>query len=277
MSTNRKVKNMSRTTQKLLLVPLLLLALASLRCPSKATVANRTGSPAADITVAADGSADYEEIGDALDAAEDGSVILVKPGTYEEEVEFDDGQKNITLLGSGPDKTVIDADGEYATVTLRGTGHHLSGFTLRGAESHGLYVPDGRHRVDYCLIVDNDDRGIYLSTMSGRGRARIDHCTIADNKVSGIYSVKDDDETTISNSIIASNGRGIVTDEDEGGIEITNCCVSNEGENFDRVSEGTSSITDDPEFKDHEDGDYRLKKDSPCVGTADDGSNMGCF
>lgn len=268
---------MNRMIDRLLLIPALLLAVLSLRCPSKATVAGRPGLPKADFVVAQDGSTDYEAIGDALDEASSGDVILVKPGIYEEEVEFDADLKHVTLIGSGPDKTIIDADGEYSAVTLRGNDHRLSGFTLRGAESHGLYVPDGRHEVEYCLIVNNDDRGIYLSTMSGRGRARIDHCTIADNRVSGIYSVKDDAGTAISNCIVAFNGRGIVTDEDEGGIKITNSCVSNEGEDFDRVSEGTSNITDDPEFRDREDDDYRLKKDSPCLKTAGDGSNMGCF
>jgi len=268
---------MNRTTERLLLAVLLLFAVASLRCPSKATVAGRPAMPEPDFVVARDGSTDYETIGDAIDEAEDGDVILVKPGTYEEEVEFDSEQKNISLIGSGPDKTVIDADGEYATVTLRGSGHRVSGFTIRGGESHGVYVPDGKHKVEYCLIVENGDRGIYLSTMSGRGRAKIDHCTIADNEVSGIYSVEDDDETAITNCIIAFNGRGIVTDKEEGGIKVTGSCVSNERENFDRVSEGTSNITGDPEFKDREGGDYGLRSGSPCQKAAADGSNMGCF
>jgi hypothetical protein len=277
-SDNRpKGGKVNRMTNRVLLALLLLLAVASLRCPSKATVAGRPDMPEPDFIVAADGSTDYEEIGDALADAEDGDVILVKPGTYEEEVEFDSDLSDITLIGSGPDQTIIDADGEYAAVTLRGSGHRITGFTLRGAESHGVYIPDGKHKVDYCLIVENGDRGIYLSTMSGRGRAKIDHCTIADNDVSGIYSVDDDDETEISNSIVAFNGRGIVTDEEEGGIEITYSCFSNEGENFDRVSEGETNITDDPQFRDHGDGDYRLEKDSPCVKAASDGSNMGCF
>ena len=250
------------------------LCLAGVQCAKQQTIA---AQPRADIVVDDDGPADFESISDALDEADNGDVILVKPGTYEEEVEFDSDQKNITLLGSGPGKTIIDADDEYAVVTLKGNGHRVSGFTLRGAESHGVYVPDGKHKVDYCLIVDNGDRGIYLSTLSGRGRARIDHCTIADNEVSGIYSVKDDDETTISNCVIANNGRGIVTDEDEGGIKITRSCVSNKGEDFDRVDEGDDNITDDPEFKNPEDSDYRLAKGSPCLGAGSDGTNMGCF
>lgn len=277
-SDNRpKGRKVNRMTNRVLLALLVLLAVASLRCPSKATVAGRPDIPEPDFIVAADGSTDYETIGDALDEAEDGDVILVKPGTYEEEVEFESDQQDITLLGSGADKTTIDADGGYAAVTLRGDGHRVSGFALRGAESHGVYIPDGKHKIEYCLIIENGDRGVYLSTMSGRGRAKIDHCTIADNDVSGIYSVKDDDETGISNSIVAFNGRGIVTDEDEGGIEVTYSCFSNEGENFDRVNEGTTNITDDPQFRDHGDGDYRLSKDSPCLKAAKDGSNMGCF
>jgi hypothetical protein len=271
------VKKVNRKTNRILLALLLLLAVASLRCPSKATVSGRTAMPEPDFIVAQDGSTDYEEIGEALDEAEDGDVILVRPGTYEEEVEFESDQQNITLLGSGPDKTIVDADGDYAAVTLRGDGHRISGLTLRGAESHGVYIPDGKHKVEHCLIIENGARGIYLSTLSGRGRADIDHCTVADNDVSGIYSVDDDDETAISNSIVAFNGRGIVADEDEGGIEVTYSCFSNEGENFDRVSEGTTNITDDPQFRDHGDGDYRLEKDSPCVKAAADGSNMGCF
>jgi hypothetical protein len=236
-----------------------------------------TAQPRPDITVAADGSTDYETISEALDDASNGDVILVKPGTYEEEVEFESDQKNITLLGAGPGQAVIDADDEYAAVTLRGTGHRVSGFTVRGAESHGVYVVDGRHMVDRCLIVDNGDRGIYLSTMSGQGRAEIDHCTIVDNKVSGIYSVMDDAETAISNCIIAHNGRGVVTDKNEGGIKVTRSCLFNSGSNFDRVNENGNNVTKDPRFRDRSSGDYRLAKDSPCIGTGTNGTNMGCF
>ncbi len=249
------------------------LCLGGLHCAKRQTITQ----PQADFTVAADGSTDYETISEALDEAKDGDVILVKPGTYEEEVEFDDDLSNVTLLGSGPDQTVIDADGEYAGVTLRGNGHRISGFTIRGAGSHGVYIPEGRHRIDHCLIIDNSDRGIYLSTMTGQGRAEIDHCTIADNKVSGIYSVKDDAETAVSNSIIAYNGRGIVTDKNEHGIRITRTCVSNQSSNFDRVDTGEGNITLDPLFRDRGNGDYRLAKGSPCLGTAARGANMGCF
>lgn len=257
----------------LALLTAVVLCLAGLQCARQTTVVPTQ----ADIIVDAEGSTDYETISDALEDADDGNVILVKPGTYEEEVEFASEQRNITLLGFGPEETVIDADGEYAGVTLRGDGHRVSGFTVRGAESHGVYVPDGKHEVDYCLIVENGDRGVFLSTMSGRGRARINHCTIVGNEISGVYSVKDDEETAISDCIVAFNGRGIVSDEDEGGMEVTDNCVFNEGEDFDRVTEGEGNITEDPEFEGREAGNYRLAKGSPCLGAASGAKNMGCF
>ena len=77
----------------------------------------------------------------------------------------------------------------------------MSGLTIKGGESHGIYIPGGRQKIDYCLITGNGDRGIYISTLDGGGSADIDHCTIAGNKVSSIYCANRNDKTTISNSI----------------------------------------------------------------------------
>jgi hypothetical protein len=231
----------------------------------------------ADIVVAADGSAEYESITDAVDDAREGDVILVRPGVYKEEVDLGDSPENLTLIGASPATTVIDADGEYAALTLKGDGHRVSGLTVRGGDSHGIYVASGSHDIDHCLIVGNGDRGVYVSTMSGNPSVRLDHCTIADNKVSGVYTVKDDSRTSITNCIIAFNNRGIVSDQDEEAMTIRYNCVYNEGDNFDRVTPGKGNSERDPLFKNHEAGNYRLSENSPCVGRASDGSNIGCF
>jgi len=251
----------------------LLLATASLQCAKTQTIRPVN----ADITVAADGSTEYESIGDALDDAEDGCVILVKPGMYEEDVEFPDDVSRISLIGAGPDKTIIDADGEYSAVKLQGNGHRLSGFTLRGGKSHGVYVSDGNHQVDHCLIAANGDRGVYLSTMSGHGSARIDHCTIVGNRASGIYSVKDDEQTSVTNCIIAFNGRGIVSDKNESGMKIEYNCLHDDGSEFEEVTEGQGNIDEDPLFVNRDEDNYRLAPTSPCRKAASDGANMGCF
>jgi hypothetical protein len=268
---------MNRTIDRLLLIPALLLAVASLRCPSKATVAARPELPTADITVADDGSGDYETIGDALDEASADDVILIKPGIYKEDIEIDEDAGPFTLVGEDPATTMIDADGEYAALTLKSSGNHISGLTLKGGESHGLYIPGGKQKIDYCLIIDNGDRGIYISTMSGGGSADINHCTIADNKVSAIYCANKDDKTTITNSILAQNQQSLKYDGDGLNLVVEYSCLSSTDNASDEAKSGSDNINKDPKFKAHEDGNYKLKPGSPCAKAAKDGSNMGCF
>jgi hypothetical protein len=268
---------MNRIAHRLLLIAAIFLAMASLRCPSKPTVAGRPALPEPDLVVAQDGSTDYETVGDALDDAEADDVILIRPGRYEEAIEIEEGDGPFTIVGQDPATTVIDAGGEYAAVTLRSSGNRVSGLTIKGAESHGLYIPGGRQKIDYCLIIDNGDRGIYISTLSGGGSADIDHCTVADNKASAIYCANKDSITTVNNSILAHNQHGLVHDGDGLNLVVKYCCLSSTDNDSDEAKSGSDNIDKDPKFKAHEDGNYKLKPGSPCVKAAKDGSNMGCF
>jgi len=267
---------MNRTLERLSLLTLLLAAMATLQCVNTKTV-GRPPLPKPDFTVAQDGSTDYETIGDALDEAEAGDVILVRPGIYQEVIEIEEDEGPFTIIGQDPATTIIDADGEYATVTLKSTGNRISGLTIRGGESHGLYIPGGRQKVDYCLITGNGDRGIYISTMSGSGSADIDHCTIADNDVSSIYCANREDKTNVSNSILTSDNRNLAWDGDGLNLVVNNSCLLSADAGSDVVVSGSNNIRKDPKYEDPENGDYRLKPGSPCLKAASDGSNMGCF
>lgn len=268
---------MNRTVERVSLVALLMLAIATLQCATTTRTVGRPPLPQPDFVVAQDGSTDYETIGDALDEAEAGDVILVKPGVYEEEIEIDEDAGPFTLVGEDPATTIIDADGEYATLTLKSTGNHISGLTIRGGESHGIYVPGGRQKIDYCLIIGNGDRGIYISTMSGGGSSDIDHCTFADNKVSSIYCANKDDKTTISNSILTCDNRNLAYDGDGLNLVVDNSCLFSPDKDSDEAPAGANNIRKDPKFTDPEEGNYRLKANSPCLNAAKDGSNLGCF
>lgn len=70
--------------------------------------------------VAADGSGDFTTITEAVTAALDGDTILVRPGTYQEDLVIRD---DITVRGDGPrNAVVIDAPGTgMRTVVDRGT------------------------------------------------------------------------------------------------------------------------------------------------------------
>ncbi len=81
----------------------------------------------------------YPTIGDAVDAAEDGDVIVVSPGTYSETVDFDG--KAVTIRSTDPDdpdvvaSTIIDGDGGPCVVTFQfGEGRDtvLEGVTVTG-------------------------------------------------------------------------------------------------------------------------------------------------
>jgi len=267
---------MNRTIERLSLVVLPLAAITLLQCASTKTI-SRQPLPQPDFVVAQDGSTDYEAISDALDEAEAGDVILVKPGVYEEVIEIEADEGPFTIVGEDPATTVLDAAGEYAAITLKSDGNRVSGLTIKGAESHGIYVPGGRQKVDYCLVIDNGDRGIYVSTMSGSGSADINHCTIADNDVSSVYCANREDKTTISNSILTNDNRNLAWDGDGLNLVVNNSCMFSPDEGSDISPSGSHNIRKDPKFNDPDNGDYRLKPGSPCLKTAADGSNMGCF
>jgi hypothetical protein len=233
-------------------------------------------TPVGRLVVAQDSGATFQTISAALDSARDGDTVFVMPGEYREVVKIVK-LRHITLLGADPATTVIDAGDEYAAIELRTDSNRVSGFTVRGADSHGLWVRDGQQFIDHCLIIGNGDRGIYLSSMAGRAYATITHCTVADNGEVGIHAARDDSSTVITDCVIAFNPRGIVTDQPEGRIVVRRNCMFGNGADFDRVVPGDSNLAKDPQFIDRPNGDFRLKKGSPCIGAGSGGTNLGAF
>jgi hypothetical protein len=55
-----------------------------------------------------------------------------------------------------------------------------------------------------------------------------------------------------------------------------NCLFGNTNGPYNNVSSDTD-IYRDPRFVDPEDGDFRLQPDSPCIGAATDGGNIGAY
>ncbi|HTW92777.1 MAG TPA: right-handed parallel beta-helix repeat-containing protein [bacterium] len=233
-------------------------------------------APVGRLVVAQDSSTRFLTITAALDSARDGDTVFVMPGEYHEPVKVEK-TRHITLLGADPATTIVDASDQYAAIELRTDSNRVSGFTLRGADSHGIWVREGQQFIDHCLIIDNGDRGIYLSSFAGRSYAKITHCTIADNGEVGIHAARDDSNTVITDCIIALNPRGVVTDQPEGKLVVRRNCLFGNGLDFDRVAPGDSNIVRDPMFFDNAEGDFRLKNDSPCIGAGIGGTNLGAF
>jgi len=85
-------------------------------------------------TVYSDGSGDLATLQAAIEAAQDGDVVLAMPGIYYERLDF--LGKEIHVLGSGPEVTVLNAAGkDNAAVTFENGESEasiLEGFTITG-------------------------------------------------------------------------------------------------------------------------------------------------
>ena len=81
---------------------------------------------------------DYSKIQDAINAAVDGDMVIVRPGTYFENIDFKG--KAITLLGEqGYDHTVIDGSKVNTVVRFgrfEGPDSVLTGFTIRNGHTY---------------------------------------------------------------------------------------------------------------------------------------------
>jgi hypothetical protein len=232
--------------------------------------------PVGRLLVAKDSSTQFLTISSALDSARDGDTVFVMPGEYREAVKVLK-LRHITLLGADPATTIVDATDLYAAIELRTDSNRVSGLMLRNADSHGIWVRDGQQFIDHCLIAGNGDRGVYLSSFAGHAYANITHCTVVENGEVGIHAARDDSSTVITDCIIAFNQRGVVTDQPEGKLVVRRNCLFGNGVDLDRVAPGDSNILQDPRFMDRENGDFRLAKGSPCIGSGEGNTDVGAF
>ena len=117
-----------------------------LRQPLTASFAVATCALAATINV----PADYAQIQAAIDAANDGDIVLVQPGTFVETLNF--LGKGITVTGTAPEdpavvaRTVVDADGQGSVVTFASGETRtsvLAGLKITGGTGtdQGCYEP----------------------------------------------------------------------------------------------------------------------------------------
>jgi hypothetical protein len=134
------------------------LALAAILLGSNACFAGVIGVPI-----------DHTTIQAAIDAAADGDMVIVAPGTYNEAINF--SGKVISVVGSGgPGVTIIDATGlDTSTVRIAVPSGPvglatLKGFTVTGGSGTldgparsggGIYVTGGTNLIEDCIIIGN--------------------------------------------------------------------------------------------------------------------------
>lgn len=172
----------------------------------------------------------YPSIQAAVDAAQPGDTIAVRPGTYREQISID---KNLTIIGSGHGSTTIRApgmladgeDGSTSIVEIRGgasvaisrltvTGPG-SGTCANGALGSGIRVLDGGHldlsfarvtRIEDTPAAPCDRSGIPIrigNAPIGAGSATIRYTEISDYQHAGVVVASAQANATISHDVIA--------------------------------------------------------------------------
>lgn len=169
---------------------------------------------------------DYSTIQEAIDGAAAGSVIIIEPGTYYENIDFKG--KELTLKSTNPDdyaiveSTIIDGGGKGSTVSIRngeGQGATLMGLHITGGSG-------GRESFDFdengTLTNANEYLGGGILIMNGSAPT-ITQCIIRENYsteaetgegAGGGITIVGNSSATISANLIDSNesdvGGGIV-------------------------------------------------------------------
>lgn len=108
---------------------------------------------AATIIVNYDGTGDYLTIQEAIVAADNGDTVLVRPGVYEEEVNF--LGKAITVQGMDG-AAVIDGGGDFAVSFYVGEGRDsvLKNFIIRNSYI-GIFLAGSSPKISNVTVVDN--------------------------------------------------------------------------------------------------------------------------
>ncbi|PKK92127.1 MAG: hypothetical protein CVV64_01535 [Candidatus Wallbacteria bacterium HGW-Wallbacteria-1] len=212
---------------------------------------------------AGDGSPDrpFQTIGAAMEKAQSGTRIIVKPGTYQGAIVMKYG---VALTGISTESTVINGLG--ATKVIQASDQcRIERLTIRGSSgfdgSAGIFCYGTAPRISNCLIIDCYD-GILVHD----GSPRITNVTAVNNLG---YSVR---VKGVSNAVISSSIMDRI--QIEGGSATAVVSYSDLIQGGYGIDTGVGNIFADPGFMGPSISDYRLRADSPCLNMGDPAAAM---
>jgi hypothetical protein len=217
---------------------------------------------AATIKVDPLGGGDYTRIQQAINSAAIGDVVVVGPGTYDEQLSI---EKKITVAGIDPLVCRVVYSGIGNAVTFRSSCQtaQLMRLTVTALAGNGIKC-DGT-----CTPV------IRNNVIVGSTRAGVDGDSsifmLANNVISGNQGVGVDGSGTRANNIVVGNGAGGMNRRNEADVITFNDVWGNEGKPYSRdhwfssLDAPATNSAVDPVFVDEGAGDYRLQAKSPCV------------
>lgn len=177
-------------------------------------------------TVDDDGPADFSKIQDAVDAASHGDTIIVKSGTYKENVVI--AAKNRLTL-KGIDYPIVDAGGHGNAITVGGGACVIDGFYATGSEAHmgkaGIAVLlTGGHVIKNNICNFNKGDGIWIYSSSDN---TIVNNNVSNNDMLGIGLYSSSHNIIMNNTANHNDYCGISLDDNSFDNTITNNIASN--------------------------------------------------
>jgi pectinesterase len=137
--------------------------------------ANAQVKPAAQITVAADGSGDYKTIQDAIAAVPDKSetrtIIRIKPGTYQGQIMVPASKTNVSFIGDDVQKTVL-------TYAYNTNEENPPGIEQRYKGTTVVVLADGFQARDITFQNASGDHGQALALRIDGDRAIVTDCRL---------------------------------------------------------------------------------------------------
>jgi len=199
---------------------------------------------------------DYLTIQSAVDAATTGDTIIVRDGTYIENINLN--KENLTVKSeNGADKTIIQAaDSNNNVFKITADYVTIDGFTIKGGSS-GVYIGERAWLkvADYSTISNNNilgnNKGISLADVfwcspygwpcfiDGSDGNLITNNVISNSNI-GIELVRISNNNTIKNNNISNSSFGIWLYESWGN-KFTNNIISNNGRGI-QIIRGYSNI-----------------------------------
>jgi len=147
----------------------------------------------------------YRTIQEAVYKAIPGDTIIVRPGTYYENVVIN--QSNIVLRGENSATTIIDGQGIDNVVTLTNSSIKISGFTIRNGQNFsGIEATTfGNHTISSNKLLNNAF-GVNL-LVAGSGNTVVNN-TLIQNSMIGIRVVSSSNNN-VSGNYVSKSANGI--------------------------------------------------------------------
>tara|TARA_B100000686_G_C16805936_1_gene990428 strand:- start:309 stop:8306 length:7998 start_codon:yes stop_codon:yes gene_type:complete len=210
-----------------------------------------------------------------------GDTVFVSAGSFVENIIWPD--RNIKLIGSGPGESIIDGSASGSVIRFDGSTTNvinlnsvISGFTIKNGYSGlggGIYIYSSSPLLENLLISQNISYGLggglYFDSTSTN--IRLTRSTIIDNQAtfggSGVFNSASN--VFIDHCIVWSDS--VQTINADNGM--TYISFSNILGGWD----GNNNMNIDPLFCNPDSSNYSLAENSQCIGSGQNGTNIGAF